>query len=441
MTTYAEITAAPPEAQPQRDLMSRLPGLLRLLGTGVLIIAMYSFLAKGWQSGNDMFRYLIMLGHTGLLAAIGLASGHWLKEGKGARLLLALALASVPANFAILGAFIYSQTANLGAAIYPHYVAWSVDSLTSALSITAGALLVLIPVVWLGFMVLARSMWRQLAALFILSNAALLLPLRDPQLIALLVLAFAGINIAFSNTMSKQQIAARTQEGITALALQFLPLTILMVRSLWLYSMDLFLLNVMAASTFIIMRQASLYLLPDSRSRHIVDALSVAPAIVMTPLFSFALAETQMIADALLLPAGAMVSATMLYDISRRSPKYGGGYRSIAVIGLLLLMLTNLVWEESILAALACVVSGAVLLTVGFRHHYRNVFAGGFVLIAFGMADQLFALLEKFDLGSWATLAVLGVCAIVLASLIESQRGKIRANFERLKATYKDWDR
>jgi len=62
------------------DIMKKLPTLLRILGAAALIIAMYSFLAKGWQSGNDVFRYLLMLGHTGILAAIGLASGHWLKE-------------------------------------------------------------------------------------------------------------------------------------------------------------------------------------------------------------------------------------------------------------------------------------------------------------------------------------------------------------------------
>ncbi len=88
------------------DLAGRLPTLLRILGAGALVVAMYSYLAKGWESGNDIFRYLLMLGHTGVLTAIGLASGHWLKESKGARLLLTLALVSVPANFAILGAFI-----------------------------------------------------------------------------------------------------------------------------------------------------------------------------------------------------------------------------------------------------------------------------------------------------------------------------------------------
>ena len=74
------------------ELMKKLPSLLRILGTTALLVAMYSFLVKGWHSGGDVFRYLLMLGHTGAMAAVGLASGHWLKEGIGARLLLTLAL-------------------------------------------------------------------------------------------------------------------------------------------------------------------------------------------------------------------------------------------------------------------------------------------------------------------------------------------------------------
>jgi len=440
MTTSNNNTMAATALQPERDLMSRLPGLLRVLGTGVLVVAMYSFLMKGWQSGNDLFRYLIMLGHSGALAAIGLASGHWLKEGKGARLLLVLAVASVPANFAILGAFIYSQTVPLDVHAYPGYVAWSVDSLTTALATTTGALLVLVPVIWLGFTVLARSMRVQLAALFVLSNVALLLPLRDPQWIGLLVLAFAIVNIIFSSRISRQQIAARTQEGITALGLQFLPLAVLIGRTLWLYSIDLFLLNVMTITIFIVMRQASLYLLPASRLRHSVDALSVVPAVLMTPLLACLLDDTRIVADALLLPAGAVVSAAMLYDVSRRNDRHGGIYRTIAVAVLLMALLVNLLFDSGILAAMSCVVIGAAMLLIGYRHRYRNIFAGGLVLILFGTLDQLFALLEHFDLGSWATLAIVGVLAIVLGSLIESQRGNIRNSFERLKTTYKEWD-
>ena len=137
----------------------------------------------------------MLLGHTGVLALLGLFSGHWLKESKGARLLLTLALVSVPVNFSVLGAFIFSQSPLLDPSIYPQYVAWSVDSLQTALLTTGGAALLLIPVTLIGFAVLSRSMSKKLTLLFLISNATLLLPVRDPQLVGLMVLVLSLIHI------------------------------------------------------------------------------------------------------------------------------------------------------------------------------------------------------------------------------------------------------
>ena len=74
----------------------------------------------------------VLLGQSGLLALAGLAIGYLLKEPKGARVFLTLALASVPANMAVLGAMVYSiapldgllpGTATLDGG-YPAYAFW-----------------------------------------------------------------------------------------------------------------------------------------------------------------------------------------------------------------------------------------------------------------------------------------------------------------------------
>jgi hypothetical protein len=134
-----------------------LPRMLRSIGAISLLAAISIFLLQGWESGNDVNRYLLLLGHTVGLAIIGFASGHWLGESKGARLLLIIALASVPANFAILGAFMYEQ-ASLDAvnAVYPSVAHWKVNALSTAVMANVGGVLILAPVVWLGFMVLSR---------------------------------------------------------------------------------------------------------------------------------------------------------------------------------------------------------------------------------------------------------------------------------------------
>ena len=439
--TWTTHQGAPANPLEKFDLMSRLPVLLHILATAALLIAMYSFLVKGWQSGNDVFRYLLMLAHTGFLTAVGIASGHWLKESKGARLLLTLALVSIPANFAILGAFIFSQSGGIDVSQYPHYVAWTVDSLSTALLTSGGALLVLLPVTLLGFTVLARSMSKKLSLLFLVSNATLLLPLRDPHLVSLLVLLLTFCIILFNYKTAHQQLAAKTREGITALALQFLPLTVLMGRSLWLYSFDLFLMTVLALTVFYIFRQATHYLEKGSKTHNYINGLSLIPAIAIIPLLSSFLFELTLVTKALIIPFVALVSACMIYDISRRSRDAAVVYRYVCVGILVFCMVSNLFIFTGLLAALVCIAVGLGLLVLGFQKRQQSIFTSGTALMLVGIAQQLYEVIHHFDIGSWASLAVLGVFAIVIASAIESQGGKIKPHIERWKSTFKDWER
>ena len=423
------------------DLVKKLPTLLRILGAAALIIAMYSFLAKGWQNGNDVLRYLLMLGHTGILAAVGLASGHWLKESKGARLLLTLALVSVPANFAILGAFIFSQAAAVDIGQYPHYVAWTVESLTTALLTSGGAMLILVPIILLGFTVLARGMSRNLSFLFLFSNAALLLPLRDPQLIGILVLLLTTFTIIFSRKTAHNSCAAKTQEGVTALGLQLLPLGVLMGRSLWLYSADLFLMTVLSITVFFIMRQISLYFESGSKLRNVFDGLSLLPAASTAISFSATLHEMASFPEALAFPFGAFASAAMVYDISRRGSNNAAFYRNIAAGGLVLCMIANQILFTSQIAALASAAIGLALFLYGYNAQQRSIFTGGVVLMMAGITQQFYELVHHFDLGGWASLATLGIVAIVAASAMESQGGKYKLRLENWKAKFQQWEK
>jgi hypothetical protein len=421
--------------------IKKLPGLLRIVGAGALVVAMYGFLALGWQSGNDVLRYLMMLGHTGLLSVIGLASGHWLKEGKGARLLLTLALVSVPANFAILGAFVFSQTSAIDVASYPHYVAWAVGSLPAALMTTAGALLVLVPVTLVGFTVLARGMSGTLSLLFLVSNLALLLPLRDPQWIALLVsLLTAGV-VWSSRRAAHDRSVARTGEGVTALGLQLLPLGVLLGRTLWLYAFDLFLATVVAGTLFFVLRQISLYLQPGSVPRDLLDSVSLAPAVSVALLLSNALFATGVFPDAWVFPLGSVASALLVYDIARRNVSHAGLYRRMAVLLLLVGMLGNLVLFSDTLAALACVAVGTMLLARGCRARQLSLLGGGLLLSLVGVVHQLIDLIRHFDLASWAGLAILGTLSIVFASVLESQSGRLRFWIEAWRERLSAWEK
>lgn len=422
------------------DFMEKLPALLRFLGAAAVIIAMYSFLAKGWQNGNDVIRYVLMLGHTGALAAIGLASGHWLKESKGARLLLTLSLVAVPANFAILGAFIFSQTPALSATQYPSYLTWSVDSLQAALLTSGAALVVLIPVILLGFTVLARSMSKKLSLLFLLSNMALLLPLRDPQMIALLVLGLTLCTLMISYKVAFNQNAAKTREGATALGLQLLPLAVLGGRNLWLYSYDAFLLAVLVITAFLVLRQMSLCFSQDSRIAGFLNTLSLVPAVSVSFLLSDALDAFVFIPDVLVFPLSAVLSAVMVFDISRRSMNNVDFYRNVAVWGLVLSLFANLVVFNTWAGALVCIILGVAMLVFAYQVRQRTVLVGGTIVVMAGSIQLCYELVRYFDLGSWTALAVLGVISILLASTIESKGGHFRPCLHRWKRQLRQWE-
>jgi len=444
MNTHIEHTALNENEEIMKtsefDFMKKLPGLLRIIGTGALLIAMYSFLIKGWDNGNDVFRYLLMLGHTGALAAIGLASGHWLKESKGARLLLTLALVSVPANFAILGAFIFSQAGSINLSQYPNYVAWTVDSMQTAMMTSGGALLILLPVTLLGFTVLARSMSKRLSFLFLISNAALLLPIRDPMMVGLVVLALTVMTIIFARKSSQQHIAAKTQEGIIALGLQALPLAILMGRTLWLYSADMFLLTVMTITIYFIFRQSATFFEKGSRLKKMLDGLSLFPAIATAPLLVSTLTETNWSIDALVLPLSTIVSAIMVYDIAQRHDNNAATYRWIAALMVVMGMSINMLFNAGVIAAITCIAAGVALLILGYKNKQRGFFINGFILMLIGIAQQFYELVHHFNLGSWASMAVMGVITIVVASIIEAKGNALHQRFSTWKTNFKQWE-
>jgi hypothetical protein len=427
-------------------LTEKLPALLRILGATALLFAMYSFLVRGWQEGNDMFRYLLLLSHTGMLTAIGLVSGHYLKESKGARLLLVLALASVPVNFAILGSFIYSQTvaiATTHSGDFPNYVSWTVDSLNAALLTSTGALVVLIPVVFLGFTVLARQMAVKLSILFLLSNATMLLPLRDPQMIGLMVLALTIAVTMATRVFADKQITAKTSEGILALGLQLLPLSVLAIRNLWLYTPDNFLFAVLCVCVFLMLRQASRCLEAAAKARIILDRVALIPALlIVLPLTSAltALTDSAFLPASLVLPVSLVISAIMVYDLSRRSQNYASTFRLIAIWEMLLGMTLNLALFDELPATVSCIIAGVCLLMYGYRVRQRGVFLAGTALMLIGMLQQLFELIYRFDLASWISFAILGITAIVAGSMLESQSLRISERLSGWKNAFRRWE-
>ena len=211
--------------------------LLRTLGAAAIVGSLSLFLLQGFDVRGDLSRVFTLLGLSTLMALGGLAVGVLLREPKGARVFLTLCLVSVPANFAVLGAMLYSIAPLDGGAVasdYPAFAFWEASSLVEAGQALAAGLALLVPITAFGFAVLARRRVVPLTLALLGSSAMLLVPLRDPSLMA--VVAGVALTAVVTFAARSRRRAARDARPMTfeerlAHALLLVPPAILLGRS------------------------------------------------------------------------------------------------------------------------------------------------------------------------------------------------------------------
>ena len=312
------------KASENNDSMTKLPALLRGFGAIVVLASISIFMFQGWDSSNDIGRYLLLLGHTGVLAAIGFLSGHFMRESKGARLLLTISLASVPANFAILGGFIYSQFSMDGInVIYPGIVSWSAGSPASALIVTVLSAVLLLPVMILGFMVLNRRSAAQFTVLFLISNLVLLLPLRHAGFTGWTTLGMAILVMYSISKACKRNPSIRTMDGRIARVLQFMPPVVMAARSVWLYSADVFIITALSMLVFLLIRHVAMLMEKESSMRRVLETFSIIPAAAVGLGIADLVQNSFVAFDGIFLGVFSMVTAGLILDLSFRSANDG----------------------------------------------------------------------------------------------------------------------
>ena len=393
---------------------------LRILGAAVLVASMSVFLLQGWNEGNDINRYLLLLAQTGLLSAAGFAMSHGLKETKGARIFFGLALISIPANFTILGALLYSVFQwDAGLANYPAYAHWEIESLAGTGLTFGGALLVLVPVTLFCFAIMARQSSKSLTLHFLLLNALLLLPIRGSLIAGSIGLAGVVYALFVLGRLSQRDRSLKTGEGKFALATLFIPIGIILFRSMYFYQVDSLMVAMVALAVFLAARQVSLFPDRSQRLATLLEAFSMPVALVVAVAMTDAFAP--MLADGLAAPMFATIYALLSLDIVRRT----NSQVLMRVIGMTISISTmlsfslSLVSEPSAITALLCLGAGVLLVLSGsaMRKHFTT-FCG----LATLAAAVLFGFEPVFDLimdSSWIDLALFGATAIALGSVIE----------------------
>jgi hypothetical protein len=393
---------------------------LRILGAGVILASMTVFLHQGWNDGNDIRRYLLLLTQTGLLAAAGFAMSHIVRETKGARLFFGLALVSIPANFTILGALLYSVFQwDGGLTTYPGYAEWRIEDVTS-IGITMGAaLLVLVPVTLFCFAIMARRSAKLLSLHFLLLNALLLLPIRGSFAAGTTALAGVVYALFVMRKLTHENLALKTGEGKFALATLFIPLGIILFRSMYFYQVDSLMIAMVTMALYLAARQASEF--PD-RSARLAKALEfVSWPLAMVIAVTLTDAFNPAIAPALLAPVFAVTFAALAMDLIKRTDsrilaKAIGVSISIAVAVSFTMGVTFL---PGALSALLSLGAGTLLLVWGAGGKQLSTIIAGLVTLGAGTLFGFDAIVRLITTSSWIDLALFGAGAITLASILD----------------------
>ncbi|MEM7083082.1 MAG: hypothetical protein AAF465_10140 [Pseudomonadota bacterium] len=407
--------------------------LLRIIGAAIMVGSLSLFMLQGWLEGNDIQRYLKLLAQTVLLTAGGFGLSVWLKEQKGARLFFSLSLASVAANFTILGALIYSIVQFDGLlGSYPAYAAWVSQSPFHVMGITTLALAILVPVTRLAFTVLARPAASWLTTTYLIGCAALLLPVRGSvwsSLLAVGLIAFVIFRLTRSRNDDRSPGTAESRFSVLML---FAPAVILCVRSFYFYQVEELAIAAMAIAGFVLLRHMSL----RAQERGVQQWLDCS-ALPLPFIAAVALtAGVPSIPSSLLLPSFALFLMPMMGELVLRRPNTTRSvvFGLVGATAVCLALLINVqvfsgiaVGTMSLFAALLVVATGYWLkrtLTMSI-----GVVTAGIILIV-----NLGHFLQWFHVSNWVLLSILGAGAIIMASLLDRYGAALKLKLDALRA-------
>lgn len=454
------------DTETPRERLSALARILRGLGAAVLVAAASVFLLQRWTSGDDLLRYAALIGLTGVFGAAGIACGLVLKESKAARTLLALVMGLVPVHAAVLGGFIYSR---FGPAAIPGHLpafgVWIAGSDSMALMVTGGALLALLPLVYLGARALTRPHAVMVTLVTFAINLPLLLPYRGAATTGFIVAALTALWMTLEMRWVHHQPAMRTVEGRVVRLLWMAPLVIAVVRTFLYDPTTLFygiLLMTLSGALF-----AAGRLLPQHWKRsqvvedpnpflaglssdslrseslvpetlgpaRLLEAISLGPGVLGWICVVSAMdIPIQNVILMVSLPLAAMMVALSLYSVGN-----GSGLRWLAAAVAVTGISGNLLFHPTVTASFLCLMVAIATVAYSFFAERKLLLVGGLAAAAFGLVYQVRFALDFYSWSRWGGLAAIGLATILAAALLERHQTTVVAWTQRQTHRMKSW--
>ncbi len=386
--------------------LQKLFGVLRWCGAAMIFAAAGTFLVQSWTEVGDVKRYLALLGMTLLLPAVSYVCGIRFQEGRSARVLLLTLLALVTIHGGLLGGFVLSQFGN--APPLEPIAQWVAPSQGAAIALVVGAALVLAPMMWAAFRVLARQHATLLTLAAGASHAVLLIPDRSASTAALSIAP-----IMVGTTWAALRVKPRALEPWLALASVAAPAFMIAARQVLFYDVTSALFGVLLASAGL-----GLFALGRKVGDRSIERVSIVPTLVSIVAFMEAMRLDWLSFSGHCMTYG-LVAAAVLFGCAMASEGSRGFFiRTAAVLNAVLCTVALLI-DPRPWASLEAIALGLTLMSVGFISGRRPSLYGGISLASLGFITQVAHAIEAFRPSGWLALAGLGLGVVALTAWLE----------------------
>lgn len=378
-------------------------GAITFLGAGVL------FLLEGVADAGALRRELSWAGITVVLSLLGIVAARVGRDPAGARVLLGLSAATIPAHFAQVGAQIWG---------------YHVDGTGTLLDVTAGGvvLVALGPPLAVGISALVRGRGLLMTLLLFALSCPLLAPTRDGDVVATLAVGEVLVLLLVERTAFRNDPRMKTREGMSARAMLLVPPSILLVRSAFYPTTALW-----TAALFVV---PSIVLLALPGLTHVRAALArvMQSASVVGLALGLAIAGGQVG----WLGLGLSVVGLLGTRASLDEP------RVFAQVGTVIFVLSSIaawVWPSADYALLVVPV-GALHVVAAHRARSLPFLAASLAATLAGLVGQLAPVVRFPSHDRWLVAAVVGVALLASASIVERYRAWLERRWSTLAAHF-----
>jgi hypothetical protein len=396
---------------------------LRIAGALLVVAAASTFMLQNWQVGNDLTRYAMLVGQSLLLAAAAYFVGLTVREGRSARTFLALVLATIPVSFAVLGGLVYSRFHLGQMPVLPKYASWIAPSPAAALLAVLGTLILLVPLSLVSFTALARREAKALTLAFCGANLLVLVPLRQPEVVAMLAggALLALLHLELTRFAAAAQLD--TLEGKLARVMPFAPPLLMLGRVFHLYH-----IGPAFVGGVLLIAAAALWLLlarTVSSTRRDVGAWLASSLAIAGWGFCWSELMRHLPSSGVTILVLGLPSAALLFLGAVRANAARSSLLNVGTIMALMTALSASAVDRGTAAAFSCIVLGVAVAVWGASVRARLRIACGVLVALWGVGLQVWLAVHADNLLRWVSLTAVGILLIVGSAYIERNRGRL----------------